>query len=230
MFQRFKRTLFGAGLLLMLGATTQCGSSTTTACASGCAPEGTGPAAGPQLGCTPSVPMAHRLMGASCPTTRPPGFNNPMGTLGSFAQACTVDSQCTTGTNPRCTPGKAGSPRLCTSDACSTDADCGSGALCECGIDALEEPYGGGRFPNTCLPSNCQTDADCGAGGYCSPSFDAMCGPFDGVVGYYCHRAADQCTKDECTNDADCRGVGPGYCEWRPDAAKWACSYAVCAG
>lgn len=139
--------------------------------------------------------------------------------------ACNSDSQCTMGTNPRCTPSMYNGPPGCTSDACSTDPQCGPTATCACGAASYA-----GRFANTCLPGNCQVDADCGPGGYCSPSFDTMCGAYDGVVGNFCHRPADQCTKDECTNDSECMEGGYGYCAWQPIAAKWVCAHAACAG
>ncbi len=153
---------------------------------------------------------------------------------------CTADSQCTAGVNGRCEPpsghgGIAFPPGVgfCSYDECSASAPCASGHICSCGAS----DGSGGRSANTCLPSNCNSDADCGADGYCSPTFDTTCGAFDGVVGYYCHKAADECTVDECTNDSDCKGAldgggfeGPGYCAWDTSRSRWTCSYSVCAG
>jgi hypothetical protein len=78
----------------------------------------------------------------------------------------------------------------------------------------------------------CHVDADCGSGGYCSPSPDPCTlrgspGPdFAGIIGYYCHKPARQCTKDECTNAADCDGGA--ICQWSPSAATWDCRFGMC--
>ena len=120
----------------------------------------------------------------------------------------------------------------CTYDECTTDTSCGANKICECGASSGNE----GRGPNVCLPSECLVDADCGADGFCSPSYDTTCGAYDGVAGYFCHRAANECTIDECVNDSDCTSrsdggfEGVGYCAWDSSGSKWSCFYGVCAG
>ncbi len=120
---------------------------------------------------------------------------------------------------------------MCTYDECSSATPCASGNICICGTEdgAL------GRTANTCLPSNCSSDSDCGKGGYCSPTYDTMCGPYDGIVGYYCHEATNECLVDECVNDKDCMGKdggggNAGYCAWDSTSSKWTCAYAFCSG
>jgi len=185
-------------------------------------------------GC-PSVPTDHRPTDTPCSTTRPPGINQPSTDAGSVVY-CTSDSQCTAtdaGTNGRCTPPMANGTPGCTYDQCTIDTQCASGAICTCG-----GPSGSGRFPNSCLASECRVDSDCGEGGYCSPSYDpGGCGAYGGVVGYFCHRAADQCTTDECTNDSDCPEADAGsvsfgtpFCGWDGTTSRWVCSTAGCSG
>jgi len=146
--------------------------------------------------------------------------------VGSDGIGCMFDSECTSGVNGRCEYGHQ--VTVCTYDECTTASDCKAGELCLCGSGSPT------RSANTCLPSNCDVDSECGPGGYCSPTYDTSCGPFDGVVGYYCHRLADECTKDECVNDADCANVdgggGEGYCAWDPSSSRWTCADSVCAG
>jgi Cys-rich repeat protein len=118
----------------------------------------------------------------------------------------------------------------CSYDECTTDDACPANNLCQCGTATGE-----GRTANTCVPSNCRVDSDCGAGGSCSPSYGTTCGALFGVVGYFCHKAADECTKDECVNDSDCTSTeagpaGSGYCAWDPTSSAWSCFYGVCAG
>jgi Cys-rich repeat protein len=181
--------------------------------------------------CTPTTPTSHRATATACSTTRPPSQPGDASVPdGGGIGGCTVDSECTAGTNGRC--GRDGQIIGCTYDDCSTDATCGAGKLCECGA-----PNGAGRGPNVCIPSNCDTDSDCGTGGYCSPTYDTTCGGFDGVVGYFCHKAADECTMDQCVNDSDCAmesdgGVmtSAGYCAWDPSSSRWGCFYSFCAG
>jgi hypothetical protein len=68
--------------------------------------------------------------------------------------------------------------------ACSTDADCGGGTLCECG-----EP--GAR----CVTARCFEDAECGAGRRCAP-YDATPGcEFESRI-WECQRPDDECSLD----------------------------------
>jgi hypothetical protein len=133
---------------------------------------------------------------------------------------CLIDSQCTTGENPRCTPSGGNARPSCQSDACFADTDCPKGNVCECGGSA-----GVGRFANVCLAGNCSVDSDCGSDGYCSPSYGTSCGAYGGIVGYFCHTAHDQCT-----NDDECVDGGAGYCAFQPATNRWTCFYSFCAG
>jgi Cys-rich repeat protein len=183
--------------------------------------------------CTPSVPTSHRPTAVACSTTRPPSMpgDASLPADGGFVGQCTVDSECTMGTNGRCTVN--GQIVGCSYDECATDSQCGANKLCECGTSEGSE----GRSANVCIPSNCSVDSDCGAGGYCSPTYDTTCGAFSGTVGYFCHKAADECTTDQCVNDSDCVMTsdggpveGPGYCAWDASNSRWGCFYSVCAG
>jgi hypothetical protein len=183
-----------------------------------------GPGPAPNL----PAPTNHRPTATACATTRPPGVNEDGGTDAGFPGTCTNDSECTQGKNGRCLPPQGNAAGdFCSYDECATDSDCSGGAVCQCG--AADPPYG--REGNTCVQSNCRTDSDCGAGGFCSPSESTSCGSRSGVVGYYCHTAADACN-----NDSDCTDAGMGvpnaggYCAWQPMVNHWECSYGICAG
>jgi hypothetical protein len=71
--------------------------------------------------------------------------------------------------------------------ACSTDADCGGGTLCECG-----EP--GGR----CVTARCFEDAECGRG--------RRCAPYDATPGCELESRIWECQQldDECSLDVHC--------------------------
>ena len=181
--------------------------------------------------CTFTVPTTHRATAPTCSSTRPPSQPGDAGAVDAGHEfGCSYDSQCTQGTNGRCMP--EGQIVGCTYDECTTDTSCGTGKICVCGASSGSE----GRSPNVCLPSGCLVDSDCGPDGFCSPSYDTTCGAYDGVVGYFCHRAAAECTVDECVNDSDCTGKsdggfgGTGYCAWNPSASKWGCFFGACAG
>lgn len=172
------------------------------------------------------VPSVHFPTATSCRASRGPGnagsgFTCPdAGGVGSF-QCCTADTDCTDGTNGRCTiTGNAG-PH-CTYDECSTSTDCATGKSCGCG-DVNQYSY------NICVPSNCRTDSDCGAGGYCSPTLDFTCGTYGGeYAGVYCHTAQDQCTNDsDCTSTSSSIG---GRCSYNPETSRWECATGMCAG
>lgn len=166
------------------------------------------------------TPLVHRPSAVACPTTRGPGTcqSTPLG-----GGMCKADSECTTGRNPRCS-GNAHDGCNCYSDACVVDGDCDAGKLCDCRVAWRE----GGDPPNRCLPGNCRVDADCGAKGFCSPSFGG-CGAYEGVTGWFCHTA-----DDDCTNDDECQqldgGFGPPYCGYRPEIGHWTCAVTQCAG
>ena len=133
----------------------------------------------------------------------------------TISAGCTAHDQCTDGINGRCTDYGRGYAD-CTYDQCFEDSDCGAGP-CVCGT---------GAGNNVCMGGDCQVDADCGEDGYCSPSY-SDCGDYSGVVAYYCHTAAD-----ECTDDTDCPGAGPGgaYCMHSAELGHWVCSTSHCVG
>lgn len=149
--------------------------------------------------------LAHRTDDTQCATPVPAGSCPLM----SGAAPCTTDAECTAGTEGRCIEQAGGALTCaCTYQTCTHDTDCATDQLCVCHGSA----YASGA-DNTCLPGNCRTDADC-AGSYCSPSHGTTCA--QGVSGYYCHVAAD-----ECLLDADC-GVYR-VCAWSSTAAHWTC-------
>ncbi len=160
-------------------------------------------------------PTQHRETAIACPATpRAPGYDKPDAAPGTSGK-CEHDSDCTAGKNGRCRPpGHAES--YCTYDACGSDADCGSGKVCEC------NSWEG----NACLPANCHTDGDCGGLG-CSPTRGETCGNMGGTVGYYCHTK-----KDDCVEDSDCKKKGDtqGMCVYSPAGARWTCNYDACVG
>lgn len=133
----------------------------------------------------------------------------------ALATSCATDAHCTDGVNGRCEERRG---TACTYDECFEDSECNTGGPCAC-------EGGFWSDSNACLLGNCRTDADCGDG-YCSPSF-GDCGDYAGVIGYYCHTP-----EDTCIDDADCGGsdMGPGYCMYRPEVARWACGYGQCVG
>ncbi len=156
------------------------------------------------------VPVYHRPDDSQCSQPAPAG-NCPI--MGGNAM-CTMDTQCTMGTNGRCIESGGGALFcLCTYDTCTHDTDCPMNELCAC--------HGSPFFSagNTCTAGNCRVDSDCGAQGYCSPSHGGMnCG---GLTGYYCHTASDTCV-----NDSDCApgmGMGPQVCGWSSTDNRWEC-------
>lgn len=182
--------------------------------AGGTAPGGTG---GSPVGCTPptagEVPTEHRATAAACsPSTRAPA--PPDG----GAQSCTLSADCAAAGNAfytNCLHGQ------CSFDACLTDADCGTNAVCVCASDY----YGGNAafHPNVCVQASCRVDSDCGASGYCSPTH-ASCGTF---TGFYCHGPADTCV--DATKD--CGSCQRSACIYSPAIGAFTCgASSVCAG
>ena len=81
--------------------------------------------------------------------------------------------------------------------ACSTDADCGGGTLCECGAP-------GGR----CVTAQCFDDSECGEGLRCAP-YDATPGcAFESRI-WECQRLDDECSVDvHCGDGQACIFIG----------------------
>lgn len=133
-----------------------------------------------------------------------------------------ADAQCTNGRNGRCVDIPPGGC-TCSYDGCASDADCGANQACAC-----RETVGGA---SRCVPANCHVDADCGSGAFCSPTLDSTCGPITGVVGWFCHTAADTCSND--ADRANVPSVGPPnegtpYCAFFRELGHWACSTTRC--
>ncbi len=97
----------------------------------------------------------------------------------------------------------------CVYDTCVVDSDCGAKSMCECGTSASDG--------HSCMPGNCAVDSDCAGNGFCSPS-RSTCG--NGVAGYFCHTATD-----ECVDDADC---AVGSCVWNASIGHWWCATNHC--
>lgn len=162
----------------------------------------------------PVEPKSHRSAHVSCPSA-----DTPAKTTTTFGPrlpiapgpACKSKADCTDKANGRCAGGH------CTYDACYEDKDCGD-RVCECQQEGVRGYY--------CKGGNCSVDSDCGTDGFCSPTYGMACGAFTGVIGYYCHTKADECTdSDECV-----KGKEHGYCAFDPDAKHWRCGYGHCVG
>ena len=157
------------------------------------------------------VPDHHRTDDGQCSQPAPAGNCNFGGSSGGGM--CSSDTECTDGgVNGRCVESQGGVAFCgCTYDTCMHDTDCASGQACAC----HGSTYNSGG--NTCMAGNCRVDTDCGAGGYCSPSYDPTgCG---GLLGYFCHTAADLCV-----NDRDCATTGgPQVCWYTTATGRWEC-------
>ncbi|HKO91194.1 MAG TPA: hypothetical protein VJU61_08580 [Polyangiaceae bacterium] len=200
---------------------------------------------------TRPVPEKHRALATTCDHQRPPGnarsYSDPIpcpqdGGSCPTVEGCSIcrsacidygeglgpqcvtsngecvsDADCTANDNGRCNNNRE--YWSCSYDTCYSDATCTSGGPCACEGES-------GSLGNTCLSGNCRTDADCPGSGYCSPTLGG-CGNYGGVVGYYCHTAADTCL-----DDADCASPtqGPGYCLYAPEVGHWSCGYGQCVG
>ncbi len=200
------RWMFLSLPVALVGVLMACGGSTSNVGPGGASADGGGDACekcGSQI-----APVKHRAAAETCGTDRPTTEPNIFYDGGA---GCHVNADCTEGRDGRCRLGRAGA--YCTYNECTTDSECTSG-VCQCGD------------PNACKTAgDCRVDSDCGAGGYCSPSF-GDCGDYNGTIGWFCHRA-----NDECVDDKDCTdGSVGGYCAFEPTEAKWKCSNSQCAG
>jgi hypothetical protein len=113
-----------------------------------------------------------------------------------FLYLCREDTDCTDQPNGYCdlsTPeGWNGSTSFTQCRyACSTDADCGGGTLCECG-----DPGG------QCVTARCFEDPECGEGRRCAP-YDATPGcEFESRI-WECQRLDDECSLDAHCSDGE---------------------------
>jgi len=115
-----------------------------------------------------------------------------------FLYQCRADTDCSARPNGYCAlslpEGWNGSTNFTQCRyACSTDADCGGGTLCECG-----DPGG------QCVTAHCFEDAECGAGRRCAP-YDATPGcDFESRI-WECQRLDDECSVDShCGEEQAC--------------------------
>jgi len=94
----------------------------------------------------------------------------------------------------------------CEYDQCCEDGDCVGGGVCSCDGDI-------------CLAGNCRVEADCQSGELCSPNRAPCSSPPNGIVGYFCHTAAD-----ECRSDSDCDpSKFESTCVFDTTAGHWTC-------
>jgi hypothetical protein len=163
-------------------------------------------------------PAVHRAVALPCTAPRPPGATNVDPSPGS---TCTLDSECSTGTNGRCEGGLAHGANVCTYDECVEDRDCPGGrGVCDCRNTARYDA-------NVCFNDGCRVDSDCGAGGFCSPSLTDLdkrsCGALtSGDWGFFCHMPADRCV-----DDSDCNSAGQRCAHYR---GSWICVAPQCLG
>jgi len=138
--------------------------------------------------------------------------------------SCSSDADCKIGKRPRCVhtptlvgPGKpkpGPDVRACVADACETDADCGQGSLCFCGLGTVGT--------NICDESGCHDDADCGgvAGACATDSVTQPMAPSSlpppRHVPHYCKTSAD-----ECKSGAECKSQ---VCSFDKKKAHFACA------
>jgi hypothetical protein len=154
--------------------------------------------------CNNRVPSVHRPSPEVCPSARGPGSTYESG------GACSVDGDCTQGTNGRCfTTDCCAKTNYCSYDTCFSDSDCTGGAPCSCRASATAS---GANF---CAEgSGCRTDGDCGPCGYCSPAgSDSACNS-----SFQCHTSSDLCVED-----SDCKQAGSPYCRWDNAKQRFAC-------
>jgi hypothetical protein len=167
------------------------------------------------------VALKHRASAAACAQDRSPSTCPYPDTSTSPVSACQTDADCVAGRNGRCEQSSRVAFCGCSYDTCFADGDCNTGGPCSCRTVAADTAPA--TTPaNLCLQGNCRVDADCGPGGSCSPTYDFSCGPYSGIIGYYCHKAADGCL-----DDADCTA---GDCRYNPATGAWACATGACAG
>ena len=139
--------------------------------------------------------------------------------IGSAAQSDTGFDACDDGTIRR----RTAIPCPDANRGCRTDADCGTGLLCEC--SAAITPALAGRDFGGCRPATCRTNAECGPGSSCVGSADGAQHLYPigfndaaGATGdadrgdcihdpetiYTCQTSADQCRSDRDCNGGTC--------------------------
>jgi len=184
------------------------------------------------------LPPGRPVATACAPTVRPAtnaGADEEVDAGPDATNECALDDECTARSGGRCSElvqaiwwGGRSLGTRCTYDACSTDDDCGGGAVCGCAI--------GFTGHNVCLPqSQCRTDSHCAAGQVCALSRPTVLSPpgviVDGTerldgngvpdesLGYFCTTPEDECRP----------GEEPPYpslgCTYATDAHHWIWGY-----
>ncbi len=155
-----------------------------------------------EVGCGASVPM--------------PVFEDPpvVGT-----HECLDHADCQAGAGGHCRVNHRSGfyyPNRCYYDECSTDADCGTDAICVCG-------NGEWSSRNACVSSTCRVDADCGPGQTCADAvaYAGSCRS-SGSPEFHCTSDADECQVDaDCTDqEQPLESVG---CAWDSEQSRRLC-------
>lgn len=131
-----------------------------------------------------------------------PGF---LGAIGSCALRCEQDADCgrsgyrcrTVDGVGRCAAGPEPLPDGVVGNSCSSDTDCGSGAL-TCASSLANNPT-----PDGYCSQKCAIDADCGAGGTCINGIQVVT-----LATGTCYRAC--AAPDDCRSGYDCRSLSGG--------------------
>ncbi len=204
----------GSGTNSSVASSSGSGTNSSVASSSGSGTNSSVASSSSQSSTSQEVPTNHRPNDDQCTAPASPGDCSigGVGGGGGGPGNCSMDSQCTMGTNGRCIESNGGALYCaCSYDTCADDAACGSGQTCAC----HGSPYSEGG--NTCVPGNCRVDSDCGANGYCSPS-ESTTGCGGGVAGYYCHTP-----NDKCVNDSQCTGSFGIACVYSTTQMFWQC-------
>lgn len=136
--------------------------------------------------------FTHRVEAVDCPAPAPRA-TTCIGTDGT--SGCSVDSDCTAGTNGYCELSSYSSYCYC-NYGCLKDSDCGAGQICQCG-----DPVG------RCVMADCTSDAECN-GGACA-TYDSN--PGCGGVAYACTVAGDSCLAGSDCPDGYCSLDAVGF-------------------
>jgi hypothetical protein len=109
---------------------------------------------------------------------------------GAAPGGCTTNADCTAFPGGYC---EKSSPGCSCIYSCQTDADCGAGNSCECGL-----------YQASCVTSGCKSDADCG-GFLCALEQILDAGGCGSTERLECLTAADTCnSSNDCANGAIC--------------------------
>jgi hypothetical protein len=126
----------------------------------------------------------HRPKSQACPSKLPRSFECKIAP--DDHSSCVTDADCSDSPDGFCQHNPPGSfpPGCGCAYGCTTDAQCGEGAICLCG-----DPVG------RCAQASCTTDADCGG---------LLCASYTSNPGCDITAFACQNELDECMTDKDC--------------------------